>query len=313
MKKDVLAIGELNVDVILQGLATAPVLGREIVCRNSDIQLGSSTAICACVMASLGLSVGFIGLLGMDTWGLVCEDYLKRYGVDLTHVQREKGLRTGLTVSLSCGPERALVTDLGDTIDCLTVDQLPDRLGDEARHLHIGSFFLQTKLAAGLPQFLAKAKAQGLTLSLDAGWQESQNWDNGLPLVLPAIDVFFPNESEVCCIGGDSDVRRAALRVYAMMGKGVLVVKRGAQGALAISDDGIVERSAYETTVVDTTGAGDSFNAGFLYAYLRQLPLPQCLDYGNATGAVSVTRIGGTGRCPLLSEVEQCIRYGRVM
>lgn len=312
MKKDVLAIGELNVDLILQGLSTVPVLGREILCENSDLQLGSSTAICACVMASLGLDTGFVGHLGTDTWGKVCETYLNQYGVDMSHVLRKEGLQTGLTVSLSCGHDRALVTHLGDTIDCLTADKLPARPWEEARHIHIGAFFLQTKLAAGLPAFVAAAKAHGMTLSLDAGWQESQDWDNGLSKVLPYIDVFFPNESEVCGIGGSDDVKQAARRVHAMMGDGTLVVKRGPQGALAVCGDEIIEQSAYETIVIDTSGAGDSFNAGFLYAYLHNKGLTECLTYGNAAGAVSVTRIGGTSQCPTLPEVEQCIRHGRV-
>lgn len=308
-----MAIGELNADLILQGLATVPVLGREILCENSDLQLGSSTAICACVMASLGLDTGFVGHLGTDTWGSVCETYLNRYGVDTSHVLRDESLRTGLTVSLSCGHDRALVTHQGDTIDCLTADKLPAQPWDEFRHIHIGAFFLQTKLAAGLPAFLTEAKSHGMTLSLDAGWQESQDWDNGLSKVLPYIDVFFPNESEACGIGGSDDVRQAARRVHAMMEDGTIVVKRGSQGALAVCGDEIIEQGAYETTVIDTTGAGDSFNAGFLYAYLHNKGLAECLNYGNAAGAVSVTRMGGTSQCPTLPEVEQCIRLGRVV
>ncbi|QOX65127.1 carbohydrate kinase family protein [Anoxybacterium hadale] len=310
MKKDVLAIGELNADLILQGLATVPLLGREILCKNSDLQLGSSTAICACVMASLGLKTGFVGHLGTDTWGKVCETYLHRYGVDTAHVLQEESLQTGLTVSLSCGHDRALVTHQGDTIDCLTADKLPPQPWLEARHIHIGAFFLQTKLAAGLPAFLEKAKAHGMTLSLDAGWQESQTWDNGLSQVLPYIDVFFPNESETCGIGGSDDVRQAALRVHSMMKNGTLVVKRGPQGALAIRGDETIEQGAYKTKVIDTTGAGDSFNAGFLYAYLNNMDLARCLNYGNAAGAVSVTKMGGTSQCPTLHEVENCIRHG---
>jgi len=313
MKKEVLAIGELNADLILQGLATIPVPGREILCKNSDLQLGSSTAICACVMASLGLDTGFVGHLGTDTWGSVCETYLNRYGVDMSHVLRDESLQTGLTVSLSCGHDRALVTHLGDTIDCLTADKLPAQLWDEARHIHIGAFFLQTKLAAGLPAFLAEAKAHGMTISLDAGWQESQDWDNGLSKVLQYIDVFFPNESEACGIGGSDDVRQAARSIHAMMGNGTLVVKRGPHGALAVCGDKIIEQGAFETTVIDTSGAGDSFNAGFLYAYLHNKSLIECLIYGNAAGAVSVTRMGGTSHCPTLPEVEQCIRHGRVV
>ncbi len=309
---DVYAVGELNVDVVMAGLASAPVVGREILCRDTATLLGSSTAICACVMASLGLRTGFVGKLGGDTWGDVAYNTLQRYGVDTGHVQRLEKAKTGMTVCLSVGKDRAMVTHLGDTIDCLTTGELPDALLSDARHLHIGSFFLNEKLAAGLPDYLKKVKEAGLTVSLDAGWQESQQWDNGLADVLPFVDVFFPNHEEVCGIGGVSDVFEAADRVYAMMKGGLLVVKRGPQGGLLVNEAGRTVRETYEAPVVDTTGAGDSFNAGFLYAWLHGMPLSDCLDYGNACGSVSVGRMGGTADCPTLADVEACIRLGRV-
>ena len=312
MKNDVLAIGELNADLILQGLSSPPILGRELMCQSSSLQLGSSTAICACVMSSLGLNVSFVGQLGADTWGDVCAAYLRQYGVDLSYIARSKHWQTGLTVSLSCKHDRALVTYPGDTIDCLTVDKLPVQPWEIARHIHIGSFFLQPKLAEGLPPFLSAAKSHGMTISLDAGWQESQDWDGGLSKVLPYIDLFFPNESETCGIGGSDNVYQAAQNVYAMMNHGILVVKCGAQGSFAVYNGTTSHFNAYKTTVVDTTGAGDSFNAGFIYAYLNGMDLSECLQYGNASGAVSTTQVGGTSRCPTLSEVKQCIRQGYV-
>lgn len=312
IKKDVYAIGELNADLILQGLKDLPVLGQEILCENADLQLGSSTAICACAMASLGLETGFVGRLGTDTWGNVCLEYLNLYRVDTTYVSIEKELKTGLTVSLSCLRDRALVTYPGDTIDCLAVDGLPECLWEKARHIHIGSYFLQTNLTSGLPDFLKEAKYNGMTISLDAGWQESQSWDNGILKVLPYIDVFLPNESEACGIGGSDNVAEAASHILSLMDRGTLVVKQGAKGAAAYHGDKTFFHPAYRSAVLDTTGAGDSFNAGFIYAYLNGKDTNECLKYGNAAGAVSTTRLGGTSQCPTLSEVEQCIRHGAV-
>jgi sugar/nucleoside kinase (ribokinase family) len=310
-KLDVYAIGELNADLVLTGLNAIPPPGREYLCQDSALLLGSSTAICACVMSSLGLKTGFVGALGLDAFGDVCHAALGRYGVDTAHVRRDAALRTGLTVCLSVGGDRAMVTHLGDTIDCVAAEDIPSAVPEEARHVHIGSFFLNRKLAAGLPAWLKLAKAKGMTVSLDAGFQETQDWDGGLSEVLPLVDVFFPNQEEARGIGRSNDTLEAAHRVRAMMRGGALVVKLSADGVLAITGDGERRRGAYPAAVVDTTGAGDSFNAGFLYAWLAGRPLDDCLCYGNAAGAVSVGRMGGTSRCPTLGEVERCIRLGR--
>lgn len=311
-KLDVYAVGELNVDLIMAGLSQAPVVGREILCQNTATLLGSSTAICACVMSSLGLKTGFVGHLGCDAWGDVADQTLRRHGIDTTYVLRRPEARTGLTVCMSVGNDRAMVTYMGDTIDCLTIQDLPASIPFESRHIHIGSFFLNEKLTVGLPAYLKTLKEAGLTISLDAGWQETQQWDNGLADVLPFVDVFFPNHEEVCGIAGTSDVQAAAEKVHAMMRGGVLVVKCGPKGALVRGSAEVLSREPYDAPVVDTTGAGDSFNAGFLYAWLDGKSLSDCLDYGNASGSVSVGRMGGTADCPTLEDVQRCIRNGRV-
>ncbi len=312
-KMDVIAIGELNADLILHGLNNFPVLGQEILCENANLQLGSSTAICACVMSSLGLNTGFVGYVGKDVWGNTCMEYLRRYNIDTTYVYQEKSLHTGLTVSLSYGRDRALATYLGDTIDKLTIKDIPESIWKISKHIHIGSYFLQTNLAKELPYFLKEAKANGMSFSLDAGWQESQEWNDGIFEVLPFVDVFLPNESETCGIGDDKDVNKAALKIYALMKDGILVVKQGAKGAVAYHGEKTFSHATYDVEVSDTTGAGDSFNAGFLYAYLNGLEIPDCLKYGNAAGALSTTRLGGTSKCPTLPEVEECIRRGRLL
>ncbi|MDR1440220.1 MAG: carbohydrate kinase family protein [Clostridiales bacterium] len=309
---DVCAIGELNADLVMAGLNAIPQLGQEYLCRESALLLGGSTANCACAMASLGLKTGFVGALGEDAFGLACFATLERYGVDTAYIRRGAALRTGLTVCLSVGGDRAMATYLGDSIDSVAAEDIPDSVLDEARHVHIGSFFLSRKLAPGLPAWLRRAKAKGLTVSLDAGFQEEQDWDGGLSDVLPHVDLFFPNMEEARGIGGTGDIEEAAGRVHSMMGGGTLIVKLGADGALAVAEGGErLRQNAYGASVVDTTGAGDSFNAGFLYAWLGGRPLAECLCFGNAAGAISVGRMGGTSGCPTLGEVERCIRLGR--
>ncbi|MEG0271416.1 MAG: carbohydrate kinase family protein [Clostridia bacterium] len=308
---DLLAMGELNVDIILKGIEQAPSFGHEIIADDYAECLGSSTAICACVAAHLGMRTAFCGKLGDDARGALVRTALMRYSVDMTQVHRDPCLRTGITVSMSNRTDRALVTCFCDTIDCLTASDV-DLEAFPAKHLHVGSYFLQTKLHASLPKLFQQAHSLGMTTSLDAGWDDSGLWMSTLSEVLPHTDFFFPNEKEAEQITGASDMEQAARQIAAY--GCTAVIKLGGKGALACMarDARCIKHKAYVTHVLDTTGAGDSFNAGFLTAFIEKKSLVDCLSYGNAAGAVSVTRIGGTTQCPSREEVEQTIINGYV-
>ncbi|MCL2379123.1 MAG: carbohydrate kinase family protein [Defluviitaleaceae bacterium] len=304
-KYDVLAIGELNVDLVMAGFTTPPTLGQEIFADSLSLVLGSSTAIAACAMSAIGLGVGFYGKTGTDPYGQVVMDFLKRYQVDTSFVQADSAIKTGITVALSCGYDRALCTFMGDSIDGFTAYEVPDEAIKSARHIHVGSFFLQPKIREGLCELFAKARSYGVTTSLDAGWDDTRVFDYGIRDVLAHTDFFFPNETEAAHITGHEDVPSAA-RELAQYCK-TAIVKCGEKGAYMVSGDTVLEGKPYPTTPIDTTGAGDTFNAGFLYAYLNGKSFEECLKYGNAAGSISVTRMGGTTACPTLAEVKALI------
>ena len=312
-KFDILAVGELNVDLIMTGFQSMPIIGREIVGKDFSCILGSSTAICACAMASLGLKTTFYGKMGTDAFGDVVVKYLDKYSVDTSNIVVEDKRRTGVTVSMSFGTDRSLVTCNGDSIDEIVGEDITDEMLKTARHLHVGAFFLQSKIRPGLADLFKRAQKLGVTTSLDCSWDESGNWDYGIFEVLKYTDIFFPNEGEALAItGNDYSVAEAAekLAEYAK----ICVVKCGPKGAYVKlqSDANPLQAETYGAKVVDTTGAGDSFNAGFLYAYLNGMSIEDCMKYGNATGSVSVTRMGGTTACPTLHEVENTIKTGHV-
>ncbi len=311
MKKyDVLAIGELNVDIILTGLKSLPVPGREIICSDCSQVLGSSTAICASAISRLGLEVGFIGKVGKDNWGEEVVKALGANGVDTSHVIMDESARTGVTVSLSLPSDRAMVTYMG-TIDKFGLEDFDISLIERARHIHVGSFFLQNKLRPGLVKLFSSAREKGISTSLDAGWDDTQNWDYGIFGVLPYTSIFLPNEIEALNISGKDNVREAleVLGKYAP----IVAVKCGSRGAIAKWGDRVEEVPAFSgIEPVDTTGAGDCFNAGFIYAFLKGLDLRECLTYGNACGAISVTKVGGASSCPTLAEVESLIKNGKL-
>lgn len=302
---DVLAIGELNVDLVVTGLKEAPQNGREIIAKGYSLVLGSSTAICACGVSSLGLKTAFLGRVGKDRFGEVVLEGLKRCGISLEHVAEDEGIQTGITISLSSAADRALVTFMG-SIGALSYEDIDISVLEKTRHIHVGSYFLQNNLRKDIPRLFALAGEKGVTTSLDAGWDDTQEWDHGILEALKYTDIFFPNEIEAVKIAKARDAVEAA--DYLSNFCGTVAVKCGPKGAVAREGEKLSVKATYDLKPLDTTGAGDSFNAGFIYAYLRGLDLERCLEYGNACGAISVTRVGGASSCASLEEAEALIK-----
>lgn len=298
----ILVVGELNVDLIVGGLAAFPALGQEILADHLRLALGGSSAICAAGLARLRVQVDLLGKVGVDYDGDFVVDELRRLDVGTETIIRDRMVRTGLTISLTYPQGRALITYLG-CISLLAPEDIELSLLRRYGHLHVGSYFLQSGLQAGLPELFRRAHQRGLTVSLDPGYDPDELWGgHDLLALLEQVDLFLPNEEEAWAIAGVDDTGQA-LRVLARRA-GQVVVKCGAAGAISLDGDRIVPSPAFALDVVDTTGAGDSFDAGFLYAYvLRCLPLEEALRFANACGALSTTGFGGTTAQPTLEEV----------
>jgi sugar/nucleoside kinase (ribokinase family) len=303
MESRILVVGELNVDLIVSGLAALPSLGQEILASDLHMVMGSSSAICAAGLARLGATVDFLGKVGTDLYGDFVTEQLHVLGVGTDHVIHDGAVRTGVTISLTYLHDRALVTVPGCIPDLRLADIDLSILGHYS-HLHVGSYFLQRGLQVGLPELFRRARRVGLTVSLDVGFDPVEEWGDGsLKAVLRLVDIFLPNDVEAREIArvDDTEAALGELAKYARL----VVVKCGPAGALALHDDRQVVRSpAFLVDVVDTTGAGDSFNAGFIHAYLLQgLPLQEALRFANACGALSATGVGGTAAQPTLRQV----------
>jgi sugar/nucleoside kinase (ribokinase family) len=303
--KTVLCAGEINVDLVLQGYTEFPVPGKEVLVQDSQLVLGSATAIMAMGLARLGTKVAFVGRVGDDLWGHYCLEDMAGRGIDVSRVIRGGGLKTGITVSITHPADRALVTYLG-AISALTAADVPDAAIAGCDHLHSSSFFFQEGLRPGFPAFFARARRAGLTTSLDTGFDTSGRWDGGLRDTLRETDLFFPNEVELEALTGCADPADG-LRALAN-GTTRVVAKLGEDGAMALDGDSVVHVPAYPVETVDTTGAGDSFNAGFLHRWLAGAPLVECLRLGAACGALSTRGLGGTAAQPTLEEAEALVR-----
>jgi sugar/nucleoside kinase (ribokinase family) len=287
----ILALGELNVDLILSGMTERPRFGGEVLAGELGMHAGGSTANVAACCAQLGLSTGLVSYVGNDSFGDFLIREMERLGVGTTYILRHRTLHTGVTVSLSMPDDRAFVTHLG-AIDSATAGDAPDDLLRQTRHLHVGSFFLQSRLRPDLAEVFRRAHDAGATVSLDTGYDPAESWDTGLIDLLPQVDVFLPNETEAAGITGLEDPRRALPSLAERCR--VVAVKLGPQGAIGAADGRTCEAPGLKVEVADTTCCGDAFNAGFLYEWLDGKGIEDCLRLGNACGALVATAPGNS-------------------
>ncbi|MBN9385840.1 MAG: sugar kinase [Chitinophagaceae bacterium] len=291
-KFDVLVVGELNVDLIFNQLTSLPQVGKERLAGEMCLTLGSSAAIFASNLSVLGARVTFVAKTGRDVFGDFCVERLQLKGVDTSMLMRHGKLTTGATVVLNFGEDRAMVTHQG-AMSYLGPDDITEEMLSAARHLHFSSYFLQPAFKGRLGDLFRRAKEAGLTTSLDVQWDPAEEWDLDLPGVLPFVDIFLPNESELLCLTGKASVE-SALGFIGRAGNFILV-KQGREGSTLWHKDKLCRGVPFiNHSVVDAIGAGDSFNAGYIFKFLQAVPPEECQRFANLIAAISTTAAGGT-------------------
>ncbi|MEV4143903.1 carbohydrate kinase family protein [Amycolatopsis sp. NPDC049691] len=287
---DLLVVGDANPDVIIGPLRTDLAFGqREQLAASGTLTLGGSGAITAAGAARLGLKVAIAGRVGDDEGGRFVRAALEARGVDTSALQTDPERPTPLTTVLTRDGDRAIVTAPG-TLATTTAADVPAELLAAARHVHSSSYFLLPELAPGLPALLRAARAHGATTSVDTNDDPAGRWDVGE--LLGETDFLLPNAAEAVRLAGVADARAAAA---ALAARGpTVVVKDGAEGAFACRAGEFAFATGEPADAVDTVGAGDSFNAGFLAGVLAGLPLATALRCGVVCGGHSVRAAGGT-------------------
>lgn len=300
---DLLVVGELNVDLLLDQVNGFPVIGQEILADKMLLTLGSSSAIFASNSSALGSSVAFCGMLGADLFGKFILRELKARQVDTRFVIESPEHQTGLTMILNYEQDRANVT-YGGAMNHFSLKDIPLQALHQFRHLHVSSYFLQPALRTDMTNLFVAAKAAGLSTSLDLQWDPANQWDFPAEECLPYVDFFLPNEKELLCLTGQRDVEAAIDQLSGFAN--TIVVKKGLHGATAYADNGVLHADAYRNDhFVDAIGAGDSFNAGFINGFLNGHELPECLRLGNLAGAINTTAAGGTAAFAHITSVKQ--------
>ncbi|HEY6495284.1 MAG TPA: carbohydrate kinase family protein, partial [Trebonia sp.] len=308
---DLVVVGDCNADLLVSGGDVVPAFAQqERLVDRAHLTIGGSGGICAAGAARLGLRVAMVGVIGDDMFGRFMRESLAARQVDVSGVRTDPRIPTGLSIHLIRDDDRAIITNPG-TIPELRGEQVDPGLLTSARHVHVSSYFLQSGLWPGLPGLLRRARAAGATVSLDPNWDPAQTWDQGLSEVYGLLDVLLPNDAEAVELAAAKavagTVARAAAgparltveeaaRALTAAGPASVVVKLGAEGALAARPDGQLIRvpAVPDVRPVDSVGAGDSFDAGFLAATLWGLDTRRALAIGAACGALSTRCAGGT-------------------
>ncbi len=303
---DVAVVGELNPDLILTG-DVIPEFGQvEKLVDQAKLTIGSSSAIFACGAARLGLRVAFIGKVGRDVLGEFMRQSLVDYGIDTQGIVEDPEIPTGITVILSKGEDRAILTYPG-TIPTLKYSDIDQKILLQARHLHLASYFIQEGLISDIPRLFVEAHRAGLSVSLDTNYDPRGRWE-GVDELLPAVDLFLPNKTEIINISGTNSLDDAISKISNRVMH--LGVKLGGEGAISFNKSKKYRTEPLLVNVVDTVGAGDSFDAGFVYGFLAGWDPERTLSLANICGGLSTRQAGGTAAQPTL---EEALAYFDVM
>jgi sugar/nucleoside kinase (ribokinase family) len=292
MPLDVCAVGELNPDLILYGVPKELKPEEETLVQAFRLTLGSSSAIFAHNLAVLGTKVGMVAKVGDDVLGKTALDWLADSGTDVSRVSKTSaGIATGLSVILTQPEHRFILTYPGAIFELSFADLDLDYIFS-ARHLHLSSYFLQRALRPDIAELFRRAKANGLSTSLDTNDDPEGKWASDLLGVLPFVDILFPNEREAKKMTGTDNAEKAIGKLAEICP--MVAVKLGAKGALLQRGASRWQLNGSRVETKDSVGAGDSFDAGFIHRFLQGGSPEECLVYADRAGAFSTTCEGGT-------------------
>ena len=283
-------LGDLNLDIVLSGLEVLPSFGEERLATGCSMKPGGSAANVAIMLSINACPVRLFAQIGNDQAGEFLMQSIETYGIDTKTISSSTQEATGLTVSLTFPEDRMYITYPG-SVRTTSLKQLVNRYIEQYAHLHLTSYFLQTSLKKDIGEVLRKATAAGMSTSLDPGGDTEGHWDiSELKGYLSYVDYFMPNSDEICAMTGRKDVK-AAIRVFPKEAR-VVIVKAGAHGALTRYNGEIEAHQAVPVNPVDSTCAGDCFDAGFLYGLYEGDTFQGAVQKGLQFGAQAVSSLG---------------------
>lgn len=296
---DVLIAGTPNVDLIVPPYDVLPGPGEEIRVDNMYVQCGGGVAITAIGLSKLGMMTMIYGAIHNDLFGEFILREMQKYGVRIETRLSEKN--TGISIALDVDKDRRFITYDG-CVNEVSPKDIPKDLLEKTRHTHLTNYKGRADLEEYL-QFIEAAHRAGVTVSMDVGWDDTGHWDQCLFEITKELDVFFINDKELMEYTRTSTVEAGIEKLTGCCSHAA--IKMGAQGSRLLRGGEVTFSKAYRVTPLDTTGAGDSFNAGYLYGFLNGLSPEECLRAANFCGASSVQGYGGYEKVPDLKQLKE--------
>lgn len=291
MTERFVAVGEVAVDVIATGMPRIPQRWSEVeIIENFGVYPAGSAGYFAQVLARLGVECSIVGKIGADQFGeFLLEElrgekvdtrFLKISNMDETGITLLLVFRNGKKISFVTQPPRIASSDID--MRCLR----------GASHLHFSGYLMVPSMW-GRPAvaLLKKAREEGLQTSLDTQMSITGNWKKPLTGVLEHLDLLFVDEDEARQISGVSSLKRAS-RLLLNRGPRTVVVKLGKRGCRIFTGADDITVPGYNVKALSTVGAGDAFDAGYLYTTTKNWPLARRGEFANAVAALSCTAMG---------------------
>ncbi len=306
--RSLIAAGEFFFDLIFYRLESLPRMGEELVTPNFSLALGGGAPNTAIAAARLGRKVELATVLGDTSLDRFAIDELAKEGIRPALIKHQRGSMGALTVSVSLIKDRFFLTYPGSNVFLeryLLAPATRKKLASGA-HVHFGLSPRDWKPYAELVHWL---KRRNVTTSWDLGWHPEAVKLPGFRDLYASLDVVFLNKIEALRYANEKTPERA-MRKLASPGQ-VIVVKLGSAGAMALGPTGIAKAKPVKVEAIDTTGAGDAFNGGFLHRWMDGASLPDCLLAGNICGALSTTRPGGNAGTPTKAQMARILRQMR--
>ncbi|MEN3185076.1 MAG: carbohydrate kinase family protein [Atribacterota bacterium] len=296
-------VGILVADLIGRPIDRLPEKGKLMLVPEMELHVGGCAHNTGVVLRKLGEEVTVVGKVGKDDLGEVVIRSLERHGVDARGVALDEVYHTSATmVILDTAGERTFLHYPG-TNSCLRAQDVRDEFLADVQIVHVaGSFLMPGFDGEETALLFRRAKGLGVITSLDTAWDDTGKWLATIKPVLPHIDIFISNRDESSRISGKTSLVEIA-QFFLDWGIKIVAIKMGAEGSFIMTDEEKIVVPPFRVKVVDGTGAGDAFAAGFLTGYLKGWDLYEVGRFANACGAMCVQKMGATEGVGTLGEV----------
>jgi len=294
MKKNCLVIGDLNVDLIVAGINGPLKKGSEVTAGNHFLDIGGSGGVFAAVLSELGIKTYIISKISNDFFGNYLIERLNNHGAGTDKILVEKNRDTGVTLSLSYAEDKIQISSV-EMVKNFNAGDIIFEGWENIKHVHFTSYYMMDSLQSDYIKIICdiKKKYEDITFSMDTNDDPSNRWGGDIYDIFPYIDIFMINKKEALMITKKDNVADALKELGAFVR--TVIIKLGIKGYIA-KDNGIIYRGdSLIADFKDSTGAGDNFDAGFIYGFLNNMSLEKSLAIGNICGARSVEYLGGAG------------------